>query len=194
MTQPILTNPQELETWLDVFVTEQMDELHIPGITFSVVQNSKLFLAKGYGYADVEQQVPVVADRTVFRVGGVSMLLTATAIMQLVEQKLINLDNDINQYLPNFKIDNNFPQPITIANLLTQTAGFDHSFIGMGTFDKFSLISLEEYLATRMPQRVRPPGKAVVGGCNYSHSLLGYLVEKIFLKKKFQERKNLVPN
>ncbi|MGB5631208.1 MAG: hypothetical protein WBM86_00335, partial [Waterburya sp.] len=53
MTQPILTNSQELETWLDEFMAEQMDKLHIPGVTFSVVQNGELFLAKGYGYADV---------------------------------------------------------------------------------------------------------------------------------------------
>ncbi len=179
MTQPILTNPQELETWIDEFMAEQMDELHIPGVTFSVVQNGELFLAKGYGYADVEQQIPVVAERTVFRVGGISMLLTATAVMQLVEKELINLDDDVNQYLHNFQIENNFPQPITIANLLTQTAGFDRNFIGMGTFDKSSSIPFEEYLATKMPKRVRPPGKAVVGSCNYSHGLLGYLVELI---------------
>lgn len=179
MSQPILTNPPELENWLDRFVTEQRSKLHIPGVTLSVVQNGELLLAKGYGYANVEQQIPVVADRTLFRVGGISMLMTATAIMQLVEQELINLDDDVNQYLPNFQIDNNFPQPVTIANLLTQTAGFDRSFIGMATFDKSSLIPWSEYLATKMPQRVRPPGKAVVGGCNYSHSLLGYIVELI---------------
>ena len=179
MSQPILTNPQELETWLDHFMTQQMDELHVPGVTFSVVQNGKLLLAKGYGYADIEKQTPVTAENSVFRVGGISMLLTATAIMQLVEQELISLDDDVNQYLPNFQIDNNFPQPVTIKNLLTQTAGFDRSFIDMATFDKSSLIPWSRYLAAKMPQRVRPPGKAVVGGCNYSHSLLGYLIELI---------------
>lgn len=179
MTQLILTNPQELENWLDEFMAEQMDKLHIPGVTFSVVQNSELLLAKGYGYANVEQQIPVVADRTVFRVGGISMLLTATAIMQLVEKELINLDDDVNQYLNNFQIDNNFPQPVTIKHLLTWTAGFDHSLIGVGTFDKSSLISWEQYLVSKMPKRVRPPGHNIVGGCNYSHSLLGYLVELV---------------
>ena len=179
MSQPILTNPEELETWLEQFITEQMSTLHVPGVTFSAVQNGKLFFAKGYGYADIEKQIPVEAENTVFRVGAISMLLTTTAIMQLVEQELIGLDDDLNQYLPHFQIDNNFSQPVTIKNLLTQTAGFDRSFIGMSTFDKSSLISWSEYLATKMPQRVRPPGKAVVGGCNYSHSLLGYLVELI---------------
>ena len=107
------------------------------------------------------------------------MLLIATALLQLVEQELISLDDDVNRHLPNIQIDNNFPHRVIIKDLLTLTAGFDHSFIGMATFDQSSLIPWSEYLATKLPQRVRPPGKAVVGGCNYSHSLLGYLVELI---------------
>lgn len=179
MNQPLSISSKELERWLDEFVAEQMEKLHVPGVTFSAVQNGELWLAKGFGSAHIERHIPVVANRTLFRVGGISMLITATAIMQFVEQELINLDDDINQYLPNFQIDNNFPQPVTIANLLTQTAGFDHSFIGLGTFERSRLVPLEEFLATKLPQRVRPPGKFIVGGCPYSHALLGYLVELV---------------
>ena len=49
MTQSTLTNPQELENWLDEFMSEKMDNLHIPGVTFSLVQNGELFFVKGYG-------------------------------------------------------------------------------------------------------------------------------------------------
>ena len=97
MTQPILTSSQELETWLDEFMADQMEKLHIPGVTFSLVQNGELFLAKGYGYADLEKKIPVIAERTLFRVGGNSKLFTATGIMQLVEKGLLNLDDDINK-------------------------------------------------------------------------------------------------
>ena len=86
MSQQISIDPQELETWLDEFLAEEMQKQHVPGVTLSVVQNGELFLAKGYGYADIERQIPVVAESTVFRVGGISMALTATAIMQLVEK------------------------------------------------------------------------------------------------------------
>lgn len=81
MTELILTSPQELEGWLDEFMAEKMEELHIPGVTFSLVQNGELFFAKGYGYANLEQQIPVVADSTLFRVGSISKLFTATAIV-----------------------------------------------------------------------------------------------------------------
>ncbi len=103
MTQPILTDPQELETWLDEFMAEQMKKLHIPGGTFSLVQNGELFFAKGYGYANLERQIPVEADRTLFRVGSISKLFTAMAIMQLVEKELIDLEVDF-QDLPAYYI------------------------------------------------------------------------------------------
>ena len=178
MTQPILTSPQELETWLDEFMAEQMDKLHIPGVTFSLVQNGELFFAKGYGYADLEQQIPVIADRTLFRVGSISKLFSATAIMQLVEKELLSLDDDVNKYIPDFQHENNYPQPVTIGNLLTHTAGFDERFIGMQALSASDVIPLGEYLAARMPARVLPPGE-VMSYSNHGYALAGYLVELV---------------
>lgn len=178
MTRLILTSPEELETWLDELIAEKMNRLHIPGVTFSLVKNGELFFAKGYGYGDLEQQIPVIADRTVFCVGGNTKLFTATAIMQLVEKGLLNLNDDVNQYLQNFQIENNYPQPLTIANLLTHTAGFDNSFIGMMALSASDIVPLGEHLAAKMPKLVRSPGEIIVG-CNYSYGLLGYIVELV---------------
>lgn len=171
-----LTNPQELEIWLDEFMAKQMEELHVPGVTFSLVQNGELFLAKGYGYANLERQIPVVADRTLFRVGSVSKLFTATAIMQLVEKGLLSLDDDVNKYLTNFQLEDNYLKPVTIANLLTHTAGLDERLIGLFGLDPNKLEPLGELLAKKMPARVLPPGKAMsYSNCGYA--LLGYIVE-----------------
>lgn len=178
MSQAILTNPQELETWLDEFMAEEMSKLHLPGVTFSLVQNGSVFLAKGYGYADLEQKISVDADRTLFRVGSISKLFTATAIMQLVEKDLLNLDEDVNQYLQNFAIANNYPQPVTIANLLTHTAGFDDSAIGICALEADDMQPLGIRLAAKMPPRVLPPGE-VISYSNYGYALLGYIVELV---------------
>ena len=178
MTQAILTNRHELETWLDEFMSKQMDNLHIPGATFSLVQNGEIFLAKGYGYANLEQQIPVVTDRTLFRVGSISKLFTATAIMQLVEKGLLSLDDDVNKYLTNFQLEDNYPQPVTIANLLTHTAGLDERLIGLFGLDANKIEPLGELLAKKMPARVLPPGKAMsYSNCGYA--LLGYIVESV---------------
>lgn len=178
MTRPIVTNPQELEPWLDEFMAAQMEELHIPGVTFSLVQDGELVLAKGYGYANVEQQIPVKADRTLFRVGSVSKLFTATAIMQLVERGLLKIDDDVNKYLSDFQIENNYPQPVTIANLLTHTAGFDDRLIGIFALETCEIEPLGEYLTAKMPARVLPPGK-VMSYSNHGYALLGHIVELV---------------
>ena len=178
MTQSILTNPQELEAWLDDFMSEQMSKLHVPGVTFSLVQNGELFFAKGYGYANLEQQIPVSAERTLFRVGSISKLFIATAIMQLVEKGLVNLDDDVNKYLQDFQLENNYPQPVTIANLLTHTAGLDDRLVGLFALDAENLEPLGEHLAAKMPARVMPPGE-VMSYSNYGYALLGYIVELV---------------
>ncbi len=54
------TDPAELEAFLDVFFAEKMEELHIPGAAFVMVKDGEVFFAKGYGYADLENQIPIL--------------------------------------------------------------------------------------------------------------------------------------
>src|SRR5512142_2951528 len=64
-----LTDPAELETFLDELLAKQMEEKHIAGAAVSVVKDGKLFFAKGYGYANVEKGIPVDPEQTIFRTG-----------------------------------------------------------------------------------------------------------------------------
>ncbi|HEU0291142.1 MAG TPA: serine hydrolase domain-containing protein [Anaerolineales bacterium] len=80
------TDAAELEAFLDELLASQMDEHHIAGAAVSVVKDGGLFFAKGYGYADLENSIPVDPEQTGFRIGSVTKLFTATAVMQLVEQ------------------------------------------------------------------------------------------------------------
>jgi CubicO group peptidase (beta-lactamase class C family) len=182
------TDRQELEAFVDQFFAEQMPKLHVPGAVFALVKDGKIFFSKGYGYADVEQKTPVSPDRTLFRVGSVSKLLTATAVMQLAEQGKLNLNDDINKYLKRFHIEKKYERPITFANLLTHTDGFDVAWaIGSATrcqqSDKRAgelsqKDSLEKLLVENLPQRVLPPGEAYLYG-DVGLALAGYLVEVI---------------
>ena len=86
--------------------------------------------SKGYGYANVAKQTPVIPDETLFRIGSTSKLFTWTAVMQLAEQGKIDLRADVNTYLPDFKIPDTFPEPITMLNLLSHTAGFEERATG----------------------------------------------------------------
>jgi CubicO group peptidase (beta-lactamase class C family) len=68
------TDPQEMEAFLDGVFAEQMEAHQVAGATISVVADGQLFFAKGYGYADVANGKPVVADTTLFGVGSVAKL------------------------------------------------------------------------------------------------------------------------
>src|SRR5579875_3576638 len=173
-----LIDPQDLETLLDGMMAAQMQDDHIPGATISVVQNGHFLFTAGYGYADLQQGKPVSDATTLFRIGSVSKLFTWTAVMQLAEEGKVDLHADVNTYLKTFKIPATFPQPITLANLLTHTAGFEDSTTDIFVPDAQDLQPLGIWLATHMPARVYPPG-VVTAYSNYGATLAGYIVEQV---------------
>ena len=171
------TDPAELEAFLDELLARQMEEDHIPGAAVAVVRDGEVLLAKGYGYADLENGIPVDPERTVFRIGSSGKVFTWTAVMQLVEQGKLDLNADINTYL-DFRIPDTYPQPITLEHLLTHTAGFEESWFETFTLDPEDVLPPGEWLATHMPARVRPPGDSAAYS-NYSAELAGYIVERV---------------
>jgi CubicO group peptidase (beta-lactamase class C family) len=126
----------ELERFLDDTIANQMADYEVPGATISVVKEGKLLFAKGYGSANIEENRPVVASETLFRIGSVTKLFTWTAVMQLAEQHRLDLNADVNSYLDSFKIPDTYPQPITMAQLMTHTAGFEDRQIGLSVVEK----------------------------------------------------------
>ena len=171
------TDGRELETFLDGFFAQQLEGSKIPGATVSVVRDGEVLFAKGYGEADVEAGEPVVADETLFRIASTSKLFTSTAVMQLVEEGKLDLDEDVNAYLDDVEIPNTYPgRPVTLRHLLTHTAGFEESFTGSGASDAADVEPLGEYLS-KVPARVRPPGE-VTAYSNYGMSLAGHVVEE----------------
>src|SRR5262245_3448739 len=76
----------DVDTWLDGFLPYALRTADIPGVVVTVVKDGQLLTARGYGFADVEKKTLVDPDKTLFRPGSVSKLVTWTAAMQLVEQ------------------------------------------------------------------------------------------------------------
>lgn len=71
-----------------------LQQWNLSGMTLSIVNDGKLVYAHGFGYADVEAQQPVIPGN-LFRIASVSKLITAVAIMKLVEKKVISLDSKV---------------------------------------------------------------------------------------------------
>lgn len=172
-----LTDPAELEAFLDGVILSQMDANHVPGVVVSVVKDGELFLAKGYGYADLDQGVPVDPERTLFRPGSVSKLFVWTAVMQQVEAGNLSLDTDVNEYL-DFTIPDTYPEPITLHHLMAHAAGFEDSNLESSRLSAEDMRPLGEYLAAELPARVYAPG-AIGAYSNYGTSLAGYIVERV---------------
>jgi len=174
-----LSDPRELETFLDGVLSKQMRANHIPGAAVSVVKDGRLLFAKGYGSANLQAGRPVNAQKTLFRIGSVSKLFTATAVLQLAEQGKLNLHADVNTYLKTFHIPATYPEPITLAHLLTHTAGFEGRETGLQEARTTSdLKPLGQLLAEHMPARARPPGE-LTAYSNYGYALAGYIVEQV---------------
>ncbi|MEP0914412.1 beta-lactamase family protein [Leptolyngbya sp. GB1-A1] len=175
---PGLNDPQEFAAFIDQFFKEEMPKEHIPGAAVSVVKDGGIFFTKGYGYANVEEQIPVVADRTLFRVASLSKLFTATAAMQLYEQGLLDLNADVNQYLPDFRLENPYSEPVTAAQLMMHTDGTTKRRIGIAARTAAEMEPLGDYLANHMPPVVWKPGE-LYSYSSHSIALLGYLVERL---------------
>jgi CubicO group peptidase (beta-lactamase class C family) len=178
MSQSGLTDPLELEAFLDAYFAEQMASLHIPGVTFVLVKDGEIFFAKGYGYADLKNQIPYHPDETVFWAASIAKIFSVVSVLQLYEQGLIHLDDDVNGYLVDFQIPDDYPQPIPFHSLLTHTDGFEARIIGDAARTPADLRALHAVAQANLPERVAPPEKFLTSG-NYGTNLAGVLVEDI---------------
>ena len=169
---------KDLESFLDKFFAEQMPKYKVPGAVFVMVKDGKVFVAKGFGYADVEKKKPVDPDKTLFRAYSISKSFTATAVMQLVERGELKLDEDVNKYLKRFKIKDNFTEPVKLADLLTHRAGFtDTDVIMQLAQGEYRILDLGEYLKKNLPPRSKAPGKFEYS--NFGAALAGFIVEEV---------------
>jgi CubicO group peptidase (beta-lactamase class C family) len=102
------------------YVKAEMQRQHIPGLSLLVVKQGKIIRAEGFGLANVELQV-LVKPESIFQSGSVGKQFTATAIMMLVEEGKISLDDPLTKY---FSDAPSSWKDVTVRNLLSHTAGF----------------------------------------------------------------------
>jgi CubicO group peptidase (beta-lactamase class C family) len=165
---------------LDELVMQQLSRFNLPGAAVIVVHGGRVVHTRGYGHAEIETGRALDAERSVFRTASVSKLFTATAVMQLVEQGLLDLDTDVNDYL-DFQVPSTYPEPVTLRNLLTHTAGFDERLLGSSASRRRPerMLTLREGLTARdAAPRVRPPGE-LISYSNHGIALAGYIVERV---------------
>jgi CubicO group peptidase (beta-lactamase class C family) len=167
----------DLEAFLDGLMPAQIEREDIAGAVVAVVKDGQVIFAKGYGYSDMAKRTPVTPDSTLFRPGSISKLFTWTSVMQQVEQGKLDLNRDVNDYL-DFKIPPAFGKPITLANIMTHTSGFEETAKDLFVADAQHMRSLEHYVKNHIPDRIFPPG-TVPAYSNYATALAGYIVQRV---------------
>jgi len=167
-----------LERDLAGVVAEEMARRHLVGAVVVVVDREGVILAEGYGHADLDSQTPVRPDTTTFRVASLSKLVTATAVMQLVERGDVELDRELSAYIEGVQLPQRGERPITPRHLLTHSAGLTEGFIGSVARTREEWPSLREYLGRRLPAPFAPAGE-VISYSNAGIGLAGWLVESV---------------
>jgi CubicO group peptidase (beta-lactamase class C family) len=158
---------EDVGGFLDRFMPAQLTRSGIPGAVVVVLKDDKILAAKGYGFADLGSHRPMTSDRTVVNIASIKKLFEGIAVMQLVEQGRLDLDQDVNRYL-DFSIPT--PKggvPVTLRRLMTHRGGFEDWFKNSrGSF------------ADRLPPRLFPYGD-VPAYSNYGASLTGYILARV---------------
>jgi CubicO group peptidase (beta-lactamase class C family) len=156
---------------IDEFVKAEMQRERIPGVSIAIVEKGQLVYAKGYGLSNVEHQV-LVKPETIFQSGSVGKQFTATAVMMLVEEGKVSLDEKISKYLGDVP---ETWQAITVRHLLTHTSGLtDYP----ADFD-FRRDYTEDELLKRA-QGIKPD---FLPGEKWQYSNLGYLTLGVLIHK-----------
>jgi CubicO group peptidase (beta-lactamase class C family) len=161
----------------DSIVSAALEAHHSVSYAVGVERTGTVIVAKGYGMADLESNVPATA-RTIYRLGSITKQFTASAIMQLVEQGKVHLDDEITDFLPDYPTQG---YHVTIEHLLTHTSGIK-SYTGLG--ERFWNVSARDLSHDEMlnlfenePFDFAPGEKYMYN--NSAFYLLGMIIEKV---------------
>jgi len=174
---------------LDEYIMDEMQAEHFPGVATVIVKNGEIVWLQCYGFADIENGI-TVTDSTQFLLASMSKLFTGTATMQLQEDGMLQLNNDINEYLPwPLNHPTQSTTPMTIQQLMTHTSSIKDNWSAMSNYYGYPdpTISLEAcmqdyFTVTGQNYNANqnflsaPPG-TVFNYSNMATALNGYITE-----------------
>lgn len=181
LTATGLTNAQTVD--IDRVVAELEPEIqrtliagNIPSASIALIAGDRVIWTGGYGYSNLWARTPATPN-TVYLIGSTFKAMSTIALLQQMEQGKFKLDDRVNDYLTDFKIQGEDPQhPVTFRHLLTHTSGLPGDFGGFPVWGEAMPPSLDEYLRKSL-KVTKPPMTSVVYS-NMAYTLIGYLVQK----------------
>jgi CubicO group peptidase (beta-lactamase class C family)/beta-lactamase regulating signal transducer with metallopeptidase domain len=172
-----LLRPAALDSLLRPVIIDHMADRYIAGSAVAVVHDGEVVYRAGFGRREVFSEDPVDVDRTIWRIGSITKVLTGLAVLQLVDEGRVDLDRDVNEYFERPIVPEDRPQPVLVRHLLTHTAGFDQVGLGRQVDRPEAVRPLEDFLREYLA-RVRDPGVLSTYD-TYGITLAGLLVEEV---------------
>jgi len=142
---------------LDQFVTQAMKDWKVPGLAIAVVQGDKVTLLKGYGYRDLEKQLPVTPN-TLFAIGSITKSFTVTTLGMEMDEGKLDWDKPVRDYLPTFKLYTpELTEGMAVRDLITHRSGLPrHDLVWYSSdFSREDLIRRLQYLEPNKPLRAK---------------------------------------
>ncbi|MFN3239311.1 MAG: serine hydrolase domain-containing protein [Pseudomonadales bacterium] len=165
------------EQWaVELFTSNLEADAYVGGVV-SIVTRDQILYEGGFGFADYFNDVQADAFSTPFRSGSTSKVMTAIAIMQEVENRNIDLDQSVNDYLERVQIDESLGT-VTVRHLLTHMGGHEERFRNTLMREVDSELATEDYLEKFKHHQVAPPGQRIQYS-NYGMGILGVLLEDV---------------
>jgi CubicO group peptidase (beta-lactamase class C family) len=168
---------------LERVVAELEPEIHrtllagnIPSASVALIAKDQVIWSNAYGYSNLWARTPATPS-TVYLIGSTFKTMSTVALLQQMEKGKFKLDDRVNDYLTDFKIQGEDPQHrVTFRHLLTHTSGLPADFGGFPVWGDTVPPSLDEYLRKSL-KVTKPPMTSVVYS-NMAYTLIGYLVQK----------------
>lgn len=167
---------------LDQKIPQLLKDFIVPGIAIAIIENDEIILQKGYGYANISQEISVT-ETTGFNIGSISKTVAAWGVLKLVQEGKIDLDDPAEKYLTRWHLpESEFDSDkVTIRRLLSHTAGLSlHGYPGWSPEDK--LPTIEESLngINNGPGRVEI---IMEPGTNWKYSGGGFSVLQLIIEE-----------
>ncbi|KEK21836.1 serine hydrolase domain-containing protein [Bacillus gaemokensis] len=170
---------------IELQIEEHIKNKIVPGFTLSIINETELLYEKAFGLMNWEESKQAIVTDTLFRIGSVSKSFTATLIMKLVEEGILDLDVPICTYIEGFTLQNKeHARTITLRMLLSHTAGLPDGGDIEGPRDQTGWISYIEEIVPNL-ELMNPPGALYSYG-NHAYNLAGYVAQSV-CKKSFAE-------
>lgn len=159
---------------VDAAAAIALREIHAAGLSIAVVRHGQLVLAKGFGYADLSERVPVSAD-TVFRLASITKEFTAAALLHLQEEGELSLDDRMGDFLPNYPAA---VRRITIRDLLSHTSGLSDAAV-IPIFEEGGV----GYTRERIIDLVASQPLDFEPGTGHSYSNVGFIIAGMVIEE-----------